>query len=461
MNTRPRSQSRARSPSRFATCACADASSATDRLVARQAGRVGGERAGDRDALALPTAELVRVAVDGRRRGSPTRSSSSADAVVGPLRLEPPPRRTPSAICSPTLRRGLSDAYGSWNTICRPRRLDGRRAAAQRLDGASLERDAAAGERFETDRGTRERGLAAAGFADEAEDLAARTSRSTPSTARTVSAAPAVVDVDAGQLAGRTSLIDACPAAGRRAGEHVGPPPTGTSVRDGRSHTAAARTRQRGWNGQPAGTWPSAGGLPPMVGTSGAAPASGCGSASSRPRVYGCRGVASNVGVGPGLDDPAGVHDVDAGRRSADITPRSCVIRIDREAPLAAQPVEQPQDAGLHRDVQRRRRLVRDQQLRLGRPARRRSRCAGACRRRTGAGRRCSACSGSGMRTWSSSSRSAGIAAALPMPRWWRMCSVSCVPIGSIGCSDGHRVLEDHRDLAAAHAAQLLGRPQT
>ena len=55
-------------------------------------------------------------------------------------------------------------------------------------------------------------------------------------------------------------------------------------------------------------------------------------------------------------------------------------------AGLAAQPVEQPDDAGLHGDVERGRRLVGDQQSRLAGERRSRSRSAAACRRRTGAG---------------------------------------------------------------------------
>ena len=50
------------------------------------------------------------------------------------------------------------------------------------------------------------------------------------------------------------------------------------------------------------------------------------------------------------------------------------------------QVLHQVQDLRLHRDVERRGRLVADQELRLGSPARARSRCAGAGRRRTRAG---------------------------------------------------------------------------
>ena len=83
----------------------------------------------------------------------------------------------------------------------------------------------------------------------------------------------------------------------------------------------------------------------------------------------------------PGVEDR---HAVGDRRHHAEVVRD----QDDREVVLAAQAVEQPQDARLHGHVERGRRLVGDQQLRAGRRARSRSRSAGACRRRTGAGTR-------------------------------------------------------------------------
>ena len=184
--------------------------------------------------------------------------------------------------------------------------------------------------------------------------------------------------------------------------------------------------------------------------------ASGCGSASSSARVYGCRGRCSTSSRDARLDDPAGVEDRDAvGDRRHDAE----VVRDqdDRQVVLAAQAVEQPQDPRLHRHVERRRRLVGDQQLAAGRRARSRSRSAGASRPRTGAGTRAARRAGSGMRTSSSSStaRCSALAPAeaevapdvlgeLPADRQHRM-------------ERRHRILEDHREVAPRDFAQLAG----
>src|ERR1700761_9151013 len=82
----------------------------------------------------------------------------------------------------------------------------------------------------------------------------------------------------------------------------------------------------RGWNGQPSGTRPSDGGLPP-IGTSGAAPASGWGSASSTRRGYGGRGWVISSEVGPASASRPAYITVSRAA-TADITPRSCVITM-------------------------------------------------------------------------------------------------------------------------------------
>ena len=71
-----------------------------------------------------------------------------------------------------TRMRGSSEAYGSWNIICRSRRAMPQRPAAQREDLLAGERDPARVGLLDADDQLAERRLAAAGLADEAERLA-------------------------------------------------------------------------------------------------------------------------------------------------------------------------------------------------------------------------------------------------------------------------------------------------
>ena len=96
-----------------------------DRLVGDEHPGPRRQRAGDGDALLLPAGELVRVAHRTRveaRRARATRRDRTPTRRGRP----PPARRRRSA--SPTRRRGFSEEFGSWNTICMPGHL-GRPAA--------------------------------------------------------------------------------------------------------------------------------------------------------------------------------------------------------------------------------------------------------------------------------------------------------------------------------------------
>ena len=77
--------------------------------------------------------------------------------------------------------RGLSEPYGSWNTICMSRR-NGSIAELQARDRLAEEHDRPCGGDQPQDRQA-ERGLAGAGFADDAERLALAHRELTPSTA--------------------------------------------------------------------------------------------------------------------------------------------------------------------------------------------------------------------------------------------------------------------------------------
>ena len=107
------------------------------------------------------------------------------------------------------------------------------------------------------------------------------------------------------------------------------------------------------------------------------------GSASARPSsasVYGWQRVEEQLlGVGD-LDQLADVHHRDA---VADVLDDAQVVGDEQvgQAELVLQVLEQVEDLRLDRDVERRDRLVADDQLRVRAPARARCRCAGAARR--------------------------------------------------------------------------------
>ena len=164
----------------LSTCACTETSSAEVGSSQTRNSGCGRERARDRDALPLPARELVRVLLGvGSRRGRPRRSSSptrSAMRCSRRRRRSPaakPCSRSGSATMSATFQRGLRLAYGSWKIICMRRRIDARplRAPAPAID--AVEDDAAARRRVQADEQPRDRALAAAGFADQRERLAA------------------------------------------------------------------------------------------------------------------------------------------------------------------------------------------------------------------------------------------------------------------------------------------------
>ena len=80
--------------------------------------------------------------------------------------------------------------------------------------------------------------------------------------------------------------------------------------------------------------------------------------------MYGCSGAAKIASVERVLDDPAGVHDRDL---VGDLGDDAEVVGDDhdRGVELALQALDQLEDLRLDRHVERRRRLVGDQQLRV------------------------------------------------------------------------------------------------
>ena len=180
------------------------------------------------------------------------------------------------------------------------------------------------------------------------------------------------------------------------------------------------------------------------------------GTAPSRPIVYGWRGSAYSSSTSRLLDLAPGVHDDDA---VGDVRHHAEVVRDqhDRHPEPRPQVLHHVEHARLDGHVERRRRLVGDQHLRLaGDRHRDHHPLAHAARElvRVLAQR----ASGAGMPTSSSSSTARVRAAPLDIPRWRRSTSPIWPPDGEHRVQRGHRLLEDHRDPPPAHAPAPSGR---
>ena len=177
---------------------------------------------------------------------------------------------------------------------------------------------------------------------------------------------------------------------------HSTPPATRSSTRtqavsrspNGRSsgmspaHTSSANAH-RGRNAQPDGGRSMFGG-DPAIGVSRSRPESG-----QRARADpGCRGGRSGRTarrtVPRSTTRPAYITCTRSATRA--MTPRSWVMKHDRRAQLVLDPLDHLEDLRLHRDVERRGRLVGDEHLGVVGDRPWRSSPAGACRRRTRGG---------------------------------------------------------------------------
>ena len=154
------------------------------------------------------------------------------------------------------------------------------------------------------------------------------------------------------------------------------------------------------------------------------------------------------------FDDAAGVHDDDA---LAELGDDAEVVRDeqDGQAEPLLQRGQELHDLRLDGDVERRGRLVGDEQLGIARQAPWRSSRAGACRRRAGADSRRRRLCGSGIET--SSSMSPGL-----LPRLFlRHLAMDADGLGHLRADledrieRRHRLLEDHGDVVAADVAHL------
>ena len=212
-------------------------------------------------------------------------------------------------------------------------------------------------------------------------------------------------------LAARAHGYCAAPAPSTRSQHAAASPPP--RMRSGRSRRQRSNAcGQRGWNAQPGGIAVSRGIDAVDLRQPLALVDDRRNRAHQADRVRMLRPV-DHVGDRPDLDDAPGVHHGDAIGGLGD---DAHVVRDQhhRGAVVAAQPLQELDDLRLDRHVERGRRLVGDDQLRLRRRARARSPRAGACRRRTGAGSGRCAAPAAGMPT--SSSRPIARLRARPRP---------------------------------------------
>ena len=225
--------------------------------------------------------------------------------------------------------------------------------------------------------------------------------------------------------------------------------------------SAHCRTRsgQRGAKRQPGGSAARLGTCPGSLAGAGSSPG-GSGRAASEcqqsPRVYGCCG-ASNELHRPALSRRRARHT--SRPRVGDLGDDAEIVRDeqDRHAQFALQLAQQLEDLRLDRDVERRRRLVGDQQLRAGTTAPSRSSRAAACRRTSGADSRRTRRSRIGDADELAASRSRDLAAPRALSTRWCSMTASAIwsPIVKTGLRDVIGSWKIMRDLVAADRAHL------
>ena len=322
-----------------------------------------------------------------------------------------------------------------------------------------------------------ERRLAAARLADEAERLArAHLERDAVDGLHAADLAPQ----DAGALdrevlgrrraprAAPPSLMPRAPGGSSPRAARASPRPAGSSGRGGRAPraprapAAPPSTARRRAGSAARSCSPAAARAATAAGpgsSSGGAAAAGRGAGSSRaaPRCRGAARSANSSPFGPSSTiRPAYITQTRSATSAT--TPMSCVIRTIAEPKSRAQLADQRQDLRLDRDVERRRRLVGDQQVGVARERHRDHRAlahaarelvrvvvdaplrARGCRRRRAA-------------------RSRGACASRLRDLLVRPHLLGDLPADAVDRVERrHRVLEDHRDLASrGRRASALG----
>ena len=239
--------------------------------------------------------------------------------------------------------RGLSDDAGSWNTMPVRRRIAKRSFcdAFEMSCPTAVSLPSAIGK--QADRGAAERGLARAGLAHEADDLAGVDLQVDVlrGAERGDAAALRVVDRDVLERQHRGAGLD--DLLGRLRGA--------LADRGDRRERPGRRSRRRRRS----------------TSTSSSTPRPRCG--HRRREAAACTGAAGSWKIcvdGSGLDDDAVLHHHDA---VGEVGHHAHVVRDedDRRVEALVEVAHQIEDLGLNRHVQRRRRLVGDQQQRVAR----------------------------------------------------------------------------------------------
>ena len=176
-----------------------------------------------------------------------------------------------------------------------------------------------------------------------------------------------------------------------------------------------------------------------------------------RPSVYGWRGRSKTSSAVPVSMKMPAVHHVHAVAHPGDDAE---VVRDQdqRRVAVCDELPQQPEDLRLDRDVERRRGLVGDQQLRLARERDRDHRALSHPARELVRVVLRAGCPGSGSRPGRAALPRARAAASLPHPEVRLERLADLLADGQDRVQARHRVLEDHRDLAARGRVAARGR---
>ena len=334
------------------------------RLVADDQPGPQDHRARDADALALTAGELVRIAVDHmRRQAGSGQHVPDARPDLGSVEVR----------LVRDQRLGDDVAYGHARTergkrvlehdlhaaplLAQPFRVESREVLAEPDDAARARLD-------QTEHGAAECRLAAAGFADDAERLAGMQLEAYAIDRLERHKAPPQQAADRDREMHR-EVLDAEQRRAHASRSRWQALARGASNSSSRGHSAQRSNAkaQRLRNAQPSGNAWRFGGCPGIVLRSAAVGSSSRGIELSRPRVRMLRVVEDRLHR-PYLDDPAGVHHHHPIAQPGDHA-EIVSDQHDRHAGFAAQPLQQLQDLRLHGGVERRGRLVGDQQVGL------------------------------------------------------------------------------------------------
>ena len=351
------------------TCAWIDTSSADTGSSATMNSRLDRKRPRDADPLPLPAGEFVRKPLGMLGREADECAAARAMRSRSRRARVQAVRRQRLASVSPTRRRGLRLAYGSWKMICMCRRYGRIARADSGARSTPSKRISPAVGSSKPQHAASDRALAGAGFADEAKRFAAADVEAdvVDGTHRAVGWAEVLLEAAHGASSAALRRSSLRPLAGSANVRACARPSTSGGI--GGFALRRRASPQRGANAQPGSgssglaTWPGS--------RSGAAPSHGAspsqarrGRHASKPRVYGCCGARRARRTLPSSTMRPQYITTTRSAISA-TTPRLCVMNSRPCRCRGCSLSHQREDLRLDRDVERRRRLVGDQQQRI------------------------------------------------------------------------------------------------